>query len=136
MDINLPNAYLVITSSLFIIPTTLAAYYRLWLEYSSCILLALISSVHHSTRSNITFVLDQFACYYLAYVFYLSSKKIKKLYIWMIGVSYSISVYNIGKIFNIMSWDKNYYVATLWHISMHLVILILTIYVINKNRLI
>ena len=130
MNIEQPNIYLVISSSLFIIPSILAAYHKLWLEYSACILITLISSLHHSIRSIYTYILDQFACYYLGAVFYIICKKLNILYIWFFGIGYSITVYNIGKLFNIMAWDTNFYISTVWHISMHLVILFTIIFVI------
>jgi hypothetical protein len=131
--IDQPNPYLVLSSILFIIPATLAAYKNLWSEYFACIIITLISSIHHATRLTITSYLDKIACYYLTYIFYISSKKINKLYIWIIGAGYSIIVYNVGYIFNMMAWNKVYYISTLWHISMHLVVLFLCLHIlINK----
>jgi hypothetical protein len=129
-----PNPYLVLSSILFIIPATLAAYKKLWVEYIACIFITLISSIHHATRLPITYFLDKIACYYLIYIFYISSKKINKIYIWMIGAAYGLIVYHISYIFNIMIWNEVYYISTLWHVSMHLVIIFLCTYILINNN--
>jgi hypothetical protein len=132
-SVNDPNPYLVLTSTLFIIPAFIAGYYKFWLESSACILISFISSIHHAYRTNYTYILDQLACYYLAYVFYMTCAKLNVRYAWYIGVGYSITVYNIGKLFNILTWDPDYIISTLWHISMHIFILYMIMYVLFKK---
>lgn len=113
---------LVISSTIFILPTIISVYNKLWLEFSACIYITIISSIHHYIRNNITSILDKLGCYYLTYVCYVSAKRVNKLYIWAFAAIYSLCVYNIAYFFNILAWNPDINIALMWHISMHLVV--------------
>jgi hypothetical protein len=58
VEIMEPNPYLVASSVLFAIPTTVAAYNRHWSLYAVFLYISLISSIYHATKYQPLLYLD------------------------------------------------------------------------------
>jgi hypothetical protein len=73
-----PNPYLVCSSLLFVIPTTMGAYYRQWNMYFTFLFIMIISSLYHATKNKYLIIIDYIACYNIVYVMYYQTAKINQ----------------------------------------------------------
>jgi hypothetical protein len=126
-----PNPYLVATSITFVIPTTLAAYKQVWSQYVACLLIIIVSSLYHSTKNEILFWLDQVVCIALTINSIKLALKHKLYAIPATGITYILTMYYGGYVTKTLIWSPDLTVATISHMSMHIVTNILVTYVIQ-----
>jgi len=82
-----PNPYLVASSVLFIIPTTMSAYNRHWLLYSIFLYMSLVSSIYHATKYKPLLYLDYPGCYALVLITGYENWKSGRVLYWIAGTS-------------------------------------------------
>ena len=117
---NTPDMYLAATSIFFLIPLILTLYNRQWLASSACALIMITSTIHHSTRTLETIIVDKFACYYLATVSMYYAIRYNILYIVLPLSIYTLIVYYYGYYTNTMAWCEDSAEQTRWHSTIHI----------------
>jgi hypothetical protein len=119
-----PNPYLVASSICFILPTTTAAYYKVWDLYASNLAILIVSSIYHSTKNTYMFWVDQTVVWVYTGTFIRFCLLHNINYISLATLFYSIYLYYIGYRYTLYIWSENPVEATLYHISMHMVVLL------------
>lgn len=131
------NPYLVVSSLLFLVPTTYAAYTRIWSAYAVLLYITAVSSLYHATKNEKLFYLDQTACIlYAAYSGYQLYKN-NVIYVWYFSAGFSILVYYGGYLTNSMVYSPNIVIATMCDIMMHFICItsgITIIYIIDSRN--
>jgi len=123
-----PNPWLVGTSLLFVIPTTVNAYYRQWVPYSASMFLMIASSLYHATKYQPILILDKLACYYLtvANLYYMVQHGV--ITVPISATIYCIYVFQYGYYVKSFVFAEDKQEALAWHISMHLIVILAVVY--------
>jgi len=88
VEIMEPNPYLVASSVLFAVPTTVAAYNRHWLLYSIFLYMTIVSSIYHATKYKPLLYLDYPGCYALVLITGYQNWKTGRSFHWILGTSF------------------------------------------------
>jgi hypothetical protein len=134
-----PNPYLVGSSLLFVIPTTMGAYYRQWDLYFTFLFITLISSLYHATKNKYLLCIDYVACYNIVYVLYYNTRNIGYTYYYMIGTSSCAVLFWGGYLTNHFIFSTHKFERNVTHIGMHLIVVVSGIfasYLINKEQIV
>ena len=89
-----PNPYLVASSVLFAIPTTVAAYNRHWRMYAVFLYISLVSSIYHATKYKPLLYLDYPGVTMLVLIIGFENWKIKKM----------IHYFSMGSVIVVLYW--------------------------------
>ncbi len=120
-----PNFWLVGSSSFFLIPTYAAIVYKepAVATVSGMIFLASVS--YHATKPryplllSVDMVLANVGFFYTSYTAYRWWPRSALSY--LSYITYGLTVYHLGHKYSRLIWDKDPWVATRWHMSMHLI---------------
>ena len=114
------NFGLVLSSLTFIFPTVITAYNGHLLSTTSNMIVLCTSTMYHMTKNQYILQYDLIACNINAIVsLYYCITYRKFLILWVL--LYCLFVYHYGYHNKSLIWSDNYYEATLWHASMHIV---------------
>ena len=119
-----PNFWLVGSSGFFLIPTYTAIVYNEPAVAAMTGMILLASVLHHSTKPryplllSVDMVLANVGFLYTSYAAYTWWPRSAPSYLGYI--TYGITVYHLGHRYSRLIWDKDPWVATRWHMSMHL----------------
>ena len=116
-----PNPYLVGSSLLFLITTTMAANYRQWVIYSVFLYISFISSLYHATKNRYLLPFDYMGCYIVLYTLYQETNKLGYILHFKIGSSCCALLFWGGYFTNHLTWSDNKIEATLSHLVMHFI---------------
>lgn len=136
-----PNPYLVCSSLLFVIPTTMGAYYRQWNIYFTFLLMTLISSLYHATKNQYLVIVDYSACYNIVYVMYYQTSKIghrTNYFIYSGACAACAVLFWGGYLTNHLVFSADPFEKNVSHVTMHLIVIssaIATSYLTNKKEL-
>lgn len=123
LDGNKGNPSLVATSTTFLIPATLFALQGNWVLYASNLAVVTIATVYHASKWNLLYYVDVATANQLAFLHTLYAIQQGYGYIPLPGILYSMLMFIYGHKYRCFVWDPSYEVATLWHITMHLVVM-------------
>ncbi len=118
-----PNPYLVGSSLLFLIPTTMAAIYRQWPMYFALLYISFISSLYHATKYKYLLPFDYIGCYVLLYTLYQETSKLGYLLHFKIGSGSCAILFWGGYLTNHLTWSDNKIEASLSHLVMHFIVI-------------
>lgn len=122
-----PNYSLVASSMLFLIPSTIASIKQLWVGYAIGLYMGIVSSLYHATKLHSLYWLDQLACFlYTVWAIY-SCKMKGSDALWIIPFIFCSIIYYGGYVTQTMIWDEDLRISTIWHISMHVVSVVITV---------
>jgi hypothetical protein len=122
VEIMEPNPYLVISSVLFAIPTTIAAYNRHWLLYSIFLYMTIVSSIYHATKYQPLLYLDYPGCYALVLITGYENWKIKKMIHYFSMGSIVVILYWGGWITGHLIFADNVLEKNISHAGMHIIV--------------
>ena len=91
--------------------------------YSGSLGVTIASSLYHATKYEPLFYADVVASYYLVAVNEYYGYKHGLMYVTIPGVLYSILLFWIGYKTQSFVWSPDLNEATLWHVSMHLMVM-------------
>lgn len=135
---NAPNPYLVATSLLFTIPTTLGAYNRQWPLYFSFLLITLTSSLYHATKNKYLLIIDYPACCNLIVSLYFYTKHINHTGYYMISTGSCGILFWGGYFTNHFVFSSEYTEKTASHMIMHIIVVcsgIAASYLVEKHKM-
>ena len=130
-----PNPYLVVSSILFVIPTTMSAYKRKWLLYGTYIYITIISSIYHATKYQPLLYLDYPGCYAIVIVTAYENWKTGRVLHWILATFMCGVLFWGGWVSNRFVFSPNQFEKNISHVGMHLIVNIcggLTSYLDNK----
>lgn len=117
-----PNPYLVCSSLLFIVPTTMGAYYRQWNLYLTFLLITIISSLYHATKNKYLIIIDYAACYNIVYVMYYQTAKIGQTQNYLIWTGACGMLFWGGYLTKRLVHSPNITEKNISHVLMHLIV--------------
>jgi len=117
-----PNPYLVASSVLFAIPTTVAAYNRQWWMYTAFLYISLISSIYHATKYRPLLYLDYPGVCMLTLIIGIESWKIRKMTHYFGMGSVIVVLYWGGWFTGHLIFSDNKLEKNISHVGMHLLV--------------
>jgi len=132
-----PNPYLVVSSTLFVIPTTLAANYRFWNIYAIFLYITIVSSLYHATKYPPLLYLDYPGCYTVILVLGYETYKVNKFTEFALYYSVCGILFWGGYFTKRLVFSENQIEQTVSHLTMHLIVIasgVMTTYQINRIK--
>jgi len=133
-----PNPYLVGSSLLFVIPTTMGAYYKQWDLYMTFLFITLISSLYHATKNKYLLSIDYIACYNIVYVLYYTTQTIGYTYTYILSSGSCAFLFWGGYLTNRFIFSDNKIEKNISHVGLHLIVLVSGVsasYLTNQKQL-
>jgi hypothetical protein len=134
-----PNPYLVGTSVLFAIPTSMAAYYRQWHLYSPFLFLTISSSVYHATKYQPLLFLDYPGCYWVVYALVTETLAIQQPCLCIVSATSCTILFWGGYLLKRFVHSPDSFEQTTSHVLMHLIVVvtgIITSYLASNHKVI
>jgi hypothetical protein len=134
-----PNPYLVCSSIMFTIPTSMGAYYRQWNLYFTFLLITIISSIYHATKNQYLVILDYAACYNVVYVLYRQTVKINQTRNFIVWCAACAVLFWGGYVTNHFVFSPESFERNISHVGMHLIVIgsgCAASYLTNKQQLV
>jgi hypothetical protein len=119
-----PNPYIVASSILFVIPTTIAASYRHWKIYAVFQYMTIVSSLYHATKYPPLLFLDYPGCYAIVAVLGYERYKIRQFKQAILYSSMCALLFWGGYITNRLTYSNNVIEQSISHVIMHLIVII------------
>jgi hypothetical protein len=117
-----PNPYLVASSVLFAIPTTVAAYNRQWRMYAVFLYISLISSIYHATKYQPLLYLDYPGVTMLVLNIGFECWMIRKMVLYFGMGSVIVVLYWGGWFTGHLIFAENKLEKNISHVGMHLIV--------------
>lgn len=133
-----PNPYLVLSSTLFVIPTTVAANYRDWNIYAIFLYMTVVSSLYHATKYPPLLYLDYPGCYTVVVILGYETYKIQKFKEFAFYSSLCAMLFWGGYLTDRLVFSDNEIEQTVTHFMMHLIVMVSgvrTSYEMHRNHL-
>jgi hypothetical protein len=134
-----PNPFLVGTSVLFVIPTTLAAYHRQWHLYAPFLFMSIISSVYHATKYRPLLYLDYPGCYWVLITLGVETYKIGQFHFFMLFSGMCGFLFWGGYLLERFVHSPEIVEKTFSHMLMHMIVVgssIATSYLASEHKVI
>lgn len=119
-----PNPYLVLSSISFVIPTTVAANYRIWNLYAIFLYMTVVSSIYHATKYPPLLYLDYPGCYTLVFVVGYETYKIQKFREFIFSCSVCAILFWGGYFTKRFVFSENYMEKTITHCMLHIIVML------------
>ena len=124
MAVIRPNPFLVLSSLCFVVPITINAFKHQWMLYSINMGILMASSLYHATKYPPLFYVDATLGYFLTFLHFYHSLLFGYGFITLPGIAYCLLMFWYGYLHQCFVWHPSLLYATIWHLSMHGVVLI------------